>query len=63
MIRVPYNETSVNVTDLDTQATYGVAMGLSVDDGSGQPPIAGPNSVPIEVMSPGILVNYYYLIC
>ena len=53
MVRVPYNETSVNVTDLDTQATYGVAMGLSVDDGSGQPPIAGPNSVTIEVTSPG----------
>ena len=59
MVRVPYNETSVNVTDLDTQATYGVAMGLSVDDGSGQPPIAGPNSVTIEVTSPGMLVNYY----
>ena len=57
MIRVPYNETSVNVTDLDTQATYGVAMGLSVDDGSGQPPIAGPNSEPIEITPPGMLVS------
>ena len=57
MIRVPYNETSVNVTDLDTQATYGVAMGLSVDDGSGQPPIAGPNSVTIEITPPGMLVS------
>ena len=57
MVRVPYNETSVNVTDLDTQATYGVAMGLSVDDGSGQPPITGPNSVTIEITPPGMLVS------
>ena len=51
--QVPYTETSYTATDLDDQATYGVSMGLSVDDGSGQGPIAGPSSEPIDVSSPG----------
>ena len=52
-IRVPYTETSYTAVDLDDQATYGVSMGLSVDDGSGQGPIAGPPGVTIEISSPG----------
>uniref|UniRef100_A0A1X7T273 Uncharacterized protein n=1 Tax=Amphimedon queenslandica TaxID=400682 RepID=A0A1X7T273_AMPQE len=51
-IRVPFTETSYTATDLDDQATYSVSMGLSVDDGSGQGPIAGPTSPPIEISSP-----------
>ena len=51
--RVPYTDTSYTATGLDGQATYGVSMGLSVDDGSGQGPIAGPTSEPIEISSPG----------
>uniref|UniRef100_A0A1X7UP85 Uncharacterized protein n=1 Tax=Amphimedon queenslandica TaxID=400682 RepID=A0A1X7UP85_AMPQE len=50
--RVPYRDTSFTATGLDGQATYGVSMGLSVDDGSSQGPIAGPTSEPIEVVSP-----------
>ncbi|XP_019860105.1 PREDICTED: netrin receptor DCC-like, partial [Amphimedon queenslandica] len=50
--RVPSTETSYTATDLDDQATYSVSMGLSVDDGSGQGPIAGPTSPPIEISSP-----------
>ncbi|XP_019853121.1 PREDICTED: adhesion G-protein coupled receptor G6-like [Amphimedon queenslandica] len=50
--RIPYRDTSFIATNLDGQATYGVSMGLSVDDGSGQGPIAGPTSEPIEVVSP-----------
>ena len=54
--QVPYTETSYTATDLDDQATYGVSMGLSVHDGSGQP-ITGPSSEPIDVSSPGQLIN------
>ena len=52
-IRVPSTETSYTATGLDDQATYGVSMGLSVDDGSGRGPVAGPMSETMEISSPG----------
>lgn len=56
--RVPYLDTSHTATGLDGQATYAVSMGLSVDDGLGQGPIAGPTSNPIEIASPGLHIYY-----
>ncbi|XP_019850324.1 PREDICTED: uncharacterized protein LOC105312200 [Amphimedon queenslandica] len=50
--RVPYTDTSYTATGLNGQAAYAVSMGLSVDDGLGQGPIAGPTSNPIEIASP-----------
>ena len=54
VFRVPYNETSYNVTDLNNGATYMVSMSVSVDDGTGQEQLTGPISDPIEVSSPGM---------
>ena len=54
VFRVPYNETSYNVTDLNNGATYMVSMSVSVDDGTGQEQLTGPISDPIEVSSHGM---------
>ena len=50
-VHVPFNKTSINVTDLNPQLTYTLTMRIAVHKSSGLV-IEGPTSIPIKIEAP-----------
>ena len=69
IVEVPYNETSVNITDLDPQLMYTLTVRVAVVSETGQL-LEGPSSSPITINSTlsGLIINvisaliYFYSI-
>ena len=47
-VHVPFNKTSINVTDLNPQLTYTLTMRIAVQNERGEN-IEGPTSIPIRI--------------
>ena len=58
IVKVPFNETSVNITDLDPQLMYTLTVSVVVLSETGQL-LEGPSSSPITINSTvsGLIIN------
>ena len=52
ILHVPFNKTSINVTDLNRQLTYTLTMRIAIHNERGLS-IEGPTSTPLTILSPG----------